>query len=78
MTQVLEVKPIKKTRTRRSPEMIAELIWEAERKGNAAEVCRRESIAPNRKSLQTFLVKYSFMSHGKRISFGALTGPTFA
>ncbi len=47
MTQVLEVKPIKKTRTRRSPEMIAELIWEAERKGNAAEVCRRENIAPN-------------------------------
>lgn len=41
-----EVKPVKKTRTRRSPEMIAELIWEAERKGNAAEVCRRESIAP--------------------------------
>ena len=26
--------------------MIAELIWEAERKGNAAEVCRRENIAP--------------------------------
>jgi transposase-like protein len=46
MSQVLEVKPTKKTRTRRSPEMIAELIWEAERKGNAAEVCRRESIAP--------------------------------
>lgn len=37
----------KKTRTRRSPEMIAELIFEAERKGNAAEICRREEISPN-------------------------------
>lgn len=46
MSQVLEVKSAKKTRTRRSPEMIAELIWEAERKGNAAEVCRRENIVP--------------------------------
>lgn len=46
MSQPLEVKPTKKTRTRRSPEMIAELIWEAERKGNAAEVCRRENVAP--------------------------------
>jgi transposase-like protein len=27
--------------------MIAELIWEAERKGNAAEMCRRENIQPN-------------------------------
>ena len=27
--------------------MIAELILEAERKGNAAEICRRELIAPN-------------------------------
>jgi transposase len=46
MSQLIEVNPIKKTRARRSPEMIAELIWEAERKGNAAEVCRRENIAP--------------------------------
>jgi len=46
MSQSIEVNPIKKTRIRRSPEMIAELIWEAERKGNAAEVCRRENIAP--------------------------------
>lgn len=38
--------PVKRTRTRRSPEMIAALIWEAERKGNAAEVCRRENIVP--------------------------------
>lgn len=37
---------LKRTRTRRSPEMIAELIWESERKNNAAEVCRREGIAP--------------------------------
>jgi transposase-like protein len=37
----------KKTRKRRSPEMIAELIFEAERKGNAAEICRREEISPN-------------------------------
>jgi transposase-like protein len=27
--------------------MIAELILEAERKGNAAEICRREGITPN-------------------------------
>jgi transposase-like protein len=46
MTQTNEVKPTPKTRARRSPEMIAELIWEAERKGNAAEVCRRENVAP--------------------------------
>jgi transposase-like protein len=46
MSQFNEVSPIKKTRTRRSPEMIAELIWEAERKGNAAELCRRENVAP--------------------------------
>jgi transposase-like protein len=43
-----EVQPTtaKKTRARRSPEMIAELIWEAERKNSAAEVCRRENISP--------------------------------
>lgn len=38
---------VKKQRKRRSPEMIAELIFEAERKGNMAEICRREGIAPN-------------------------------
>ncbi|MBF0440569.1 MAG: helix-turn-helix domain-containing protein [Oligoflexales bacterium] len=37
----------KKKRIRRSPEMIAELIFEAERKGNTAELCRKEGIAPN-------------------------------
>ena len=42
-----EVQKTKKTRTRRSPAMIAELILESERKGNAAEICRRENIAPN-------------------------------
>ena len=47
MADVNEVQPTKKTRARRSPSMIAELILEAERKGNAAEICRRESIAPN-------------------------------
>jgi transposase-like protein len=47
MSQSYEVQPVKKTRTRRSPAMIAELILEAERKGNAAEICRREGIAPN-------------------------------
>jgi hypothetical protein len=36
----------KKTRIRRSPEKIAELILEAERKGNSAEICRREGINP--------------------------------
>ena len=47
MSQPIEVESTKRTRTKRSPEMIAELIWEAERKGNIAEVCRRESIEPN-------------------------------
>lgn len=47
MADVNEVQPTKKTRARRSPSMIAELILEAERKGNAAEICRRETIAPN-------------------------------
>ena len=47
MSQSHEVQVLKKTRTRRSPEMIAELILEAERKSNAAEICRREGIAPN-------------------------------
>lgn len=47
MKDVNEVQPTKKTRARRSPSMIAELILEAERKGNAAEICRRETIAPN-------------------------------
>lgn len=42
-----EVQPVKRTRVRRNPAMIAELILEAERKGNAAEICRREGIAPN-------------------------------
>ena len=46
MSQPIEVNRTKKTRTRRSPEMIAELIWEAERKGNTAEVCRRENVVP--------------------------------
>jgi transposase-like protein len=36
----------KKKRQRRSMEMIAQLVWEAERGGNVAEVCRRENIAP--------------------------------
>jgi transposase len=27
--------------------MIAQLIWEAERTGNTAAICRRENIAPN-------------------------------
>ena len=47
MSQTNEVKPTKRPRARRSPEMIAEFIWEAEKKGNAAEVCRREGISPN-------------------------------
>lgn len=37
----------KKQRRKRSPEMIVELIFEAERKGNNAEICRREGISPN-------------------------------
>lgn len=47
MTSTRQEKPSKKRRARRSPEMIAELILEAERCGNAAEICRRENIAPN-------------------------------
>lgn len=47
MSQSNEVQLPKKTRIRRSPETIAELILEAERKGNASEICRREGIAPN-------------------------------
>lgn len=35
-----------KKRLRRSAEVIAELILEAERTGNVSEICRRESIAP--------------------------------
>jgi transposase-like protein len=42
-----QTKSFKKTRIRRSPEVIAAMIWEAERRGNAAEICRRENIAPN-------------------------------
>lgn len=46
MTQ--EVKPtvLRKQRKHRSPDMIAELILESERKGNASELCRRENINP--------------------------------
>ena len=47
MSDLIEESQVKKRRLRRSPEVIAELIWEAERRGNAAEVCRRESVAPN-------------------------------
>ncbi len=36
----------KKRRVRRSPEMIVQLILEAERGGKAAEICRREGISP--------------------------------
>ena len=43
MSQPNEVSP---TKTRGAVRMIAELIWEAERKGNAAEVCRRENVSP--------------------------------
>mgnify|MGYP001560369570 FL=1 len=46
MTQEVNPTVVVKKRVRRSPEMIAELILEAERKGNAAEICRRENIAP--------------------------------
>ena len=38
---------VKKQRTRRPPEMIAELIMEAERNQNQAAICRRENIQPN-------------------------------
>ncbi len=45
MSEVQTSKVVKK-RIRRSPEMIAQLIWEAERRGNTAEICRSESIQP--------------------------------
>ncbi len=45
--QQTEVQISKRTRVRRSPEAIAALIWESERSGNTAEICRRENIAPN-------------------------------
>lgn len=38
--------PAKKRRTRRSPEMMAELILQAERTGNQAAICRKEGISP--------------------------------
>lgn len=40
-----EIAP-KKRRVRRSPEMMVQLILEAERGGKAAEICRREGISP--------------------------------
>ncbi len=45
MSETQESKVTKK-RIRRSPEMIAQLILEAERRGNTAEICRRENIQP--------------------------------
>ena len=47
MSQKVQPAVVKKTRICRSTEIIAELILEAERKGNAAEICRRERIQPN-------------------------------
>lgn len=47
MTSIRQEKPAKKRRARLSSEMIAELILEAERSGNAADICRRKNIAPN-------------------------------
>ena len=46
MIKNAEKNPVKK-RVRRSPEMIVNLIFEAERKGNVAEICRREGLSPN-------------------------------
>lgn len=47
MTQEVQPTEVTKKRHRRSTEMIAQLVWEAERQGNAAEICRRENIAPS-------------------------------
>lgn len=47
MTQEVQPTTVTKKRQRRSPEMIAQLIWEAERTGNMAEICRRENITPS-------------------------------
>ena len=45
MSEANESKVVRK-RIRRSPEMIAQLVLEAERRGNTAEICRRENIQP--------------------------------
>ena len=45
MTTEIKTTP-KKRRKRRSPEMMAELILEAERTGNSAAICTREGISP--------------------------------
>jgi transposase len=67
----------KKTRVRRSPEMIAELIFEAERKGNVADLCRREGIAPNlfyrwkAKFRQAGIEELKQMKRGRKSGTGA-------
>lgn len=47
MSQEVQPTIVVKKRQRRSPEMIAQLIWEAERNGNVAEICRREQVSPS-------------------------------
>ena len=47
MSQEVQPTIVTKKRERRSPEMIAQLIWEAERNGNTAEICRRENVSPS-------------------------------
>jgi transposase-like protein len=47
MSQEVPSTIVVKKRQRRCPEMIAQLIWEAERTSNVAEICRRESVTPS-------------------------------
>ena len=47
MSQEVQSTVVTTKRQRRSPEMIAQLIWEAERNGNLAEICRREHVSPS-------------------------------
>ncbi len=64
MSEINESKVTRK-RIRRSPEMIGQLILEAERRGNTAEICRRENIQPT----QFYAWKRKFKEGG----IGALT-----
>ena len=65
-------KPAKKKRVRRSPEMIATLVLEAERTGNAAEICRREDISPalfyrwRQKAREGMIEKLKHMKRGPK------------
>lgn len=66
-----EILPAKKKRVKRPPEVIAKLILEAERTGNAAAVCRREGINP----VQFYRWKEKFTMAGIQGLKAMKTGP---